>query len=108
MGAYRCSVCNLSYQFPKPCEVCGGGIWWSPNSSPSTEEDKKVVRRALANDEWKEDVDKAINWRFEQLLLAGYDLARAEELAKNRRVNLREACDRAVVHGAEAAFLKFY
>lgn len=60
------------------------------------------------NNEWAEPVDKIINWRFEQLVAAGYSLVHAEELANDRRLDLHQAIDMAKEHGPEAAYLRFF
>lgn len=67
-----------------------------------------ALREKVSKSEWEEPVDKTVNWRFEQLVIAGYDFALAEELANNRRIDLHRAIDLADEVGAEAAYLRFF
>lgn len=109
MGAYRCSTCGVNYSSADPCRVCGGAVWWSNSSFPSEPEIANAALQAKVKDtEWADPVDKIINWRFEQLFKAGYDLRQAEELAADRRLDLHAACALASEYGAQTAYLRFF
>lgn len=81
------------------------------SSNPSSEEEKKqaeLERMKKHAEEWAEPVDKVVNWRFDQLVAAGYDFGAALELAEKRQLDLHQAVKLANEHGAQVAYLKFF
>ena len=107
MGAYRCSNCNLNFSTSEACEVCGKTVWWtSARESSTPEEIDEAFRARVRDNPWSMSIDKVVNWRFEQLVAAGYDLATAEEIAMNRNIDLHDAIELAQLYGAVGARLR--
>lgn len=106
MAAYRCSPCDLGFRSSDPCAVCGKAVWWSSTARISDREAVNAAVRAMVRDNlWSPSADKTVNWRFERLITAGYDVASAEEIAVNRTIDLHDAIALVKRYGAQGATL---
>jgi hypothetical protein len=92
MPAARCPDCLISYPpARRKCLVCGEPTDPLTDVKPDKDWRDEVNRR-----KWEaqaEGIEEAtVVWRAEQLVLAGYTLAEARELATST-VDLHRACD---------------